>query len=415
MDSRVPVRPDCRSCGAPLGRTFLDLGSSPLANKYLTAEALEQPEVFYPLRVYVCERCYLVQLPSAVTPDELFSDYAYLSSYSESWLRHAQEYTERVAERFRLDSTSRVVEIASNDGYLLQYFRERGIPVLGIEPAENAARAAEEKGIRTLVRFFGAAAARDLAAAGEGANLLIGNNVLAHVPALNDFVEGIQRLLQPNGIATLEFPHLLRLIAQTEFDTIYHEHVSYFSFGAVERVFAHHGLTIFDVEELPTHGGSLRIYACRAELARSIEPTVDELRRREQDEGLEQLDTYSALADRVATAKRSLLEFLLAAKRDEKTIVGYGAPAKGNTLLNYCGIRGDFIDYVVDRNPGKQGLFLPGTHIPIHDPSRIDETRPDYLLILPWNLQREVIDQMSDVREFGCRFVIPIPETRVLA
>ena len=405
----------CRSCDAPLARVFVDLGSSPLANAYLTADDLERPEVFYPLRVYVCERCYLVQLPSVVTPEELFSEYAYLSSYSDTWVRHAGEYVERVTDRFGLDSSSKVVEIASNDGYLLQHFRERGVPVLGIEPARNAAEVAEKKGIRTLVAFFGSATANELARAGESADLLIGNNVLAHVPALNDFVAGIRALLRPAGIATLEFPHLLVLIDATEFDTIYHEHVSYFSLVAVERVFARNGLTIFDVEELSTHGGSLRIYARRSEDARPAAPAVDELLRRERQAGLERLDAYTAFADRVANAKRSLLAFLVSAKNEGRTIVGYGAPAKGNTLLNYCGVRTDFVDYVVDRNPRKQGHFLPGTHIPIHDPDRIAETRPDYLLILPWNLQDEVVDQMSHVREFGCRFVVPIPQTTVVA
>jgi SAM-dependent methyltransferase len=405
----------CRSCDAPLTRVFVDLGSSPLANAYLTAEDLERPEIFYPLRVYVCERCLLVQLPSVVTPEELFSEYAYLSSYSDTWVRHARDYCERISERFGLDSSSRVVEVASNDGYLLLHFQERGIPVLGIEPARNAAEVAEAKGIRTLVEFFGSATAARLAEAGEGADLLVGNNVLAHVPSLNDFVAGVHALLRPTGVATLEFPHLLELMEATEFDTIYHEHVSYLSLLAVQQVFSRNGLTIFDVEELATHGGSLRIYACRADDSRPIAPAVDELLRRERGAGLEQPEAYAAFADRVANAKRSLLRFLVSAKNDGKTIVGYGAPAKGNTLLNYCGVRTDFVDYVVDRNPRKQGRFLPGTHIPIHDPSRIAETRPDYLLILPWNLREEVMDQMSHVREFGCQFVVPIPETTVVA
>ena len=412
--ARAPTRNECRSCGAPLAHTFVDLGSSPLANMYLTEAELKRPEVFFPLHVYVCERCFLVQLPPAVTPEELFSDYAYLSSYSDSWLRHAEEYVDHVVGRFGLDRRSDVVEVASNDGYLLQYFKARGMPVLGIDPARNAAEAAEAKGIPTLVRFFGLETARELAADGAGADLLIGNNVLAHVPALNDFVEGLKVFLRPRGIGTIEFPHLLRLIEQTEFDTIYHEHVSYFSLLAVERIFDRHGLTIFHVDELATHGGSLRIYLCHEEQARPVEPAVEALRRREREAGLEELDAYSAFADRVAAAKRSLLEFLVAAKGAGKTIVGYGAAAKGNTLLNYCGVRRDFLDYVVDRNPRKQGLYLPGTHIPIHDPSKVKQTRPNYLLILPWNLQDEVMDQMSHVRDFGCKFVVPIPETNVL-
>lgn len=408
------MSPSCRSCAAPLDHVFVDLGSSPLANAYLTADELRQPEVFYPLCVYVCERCFLVQLPSAVPPDELFGQYAYLSSYSDSWVRHAAEYADRVMGRFGLDSSSKVVEVASNDGYLLQHFRERGIPVLGIDPAQNAAQVAEQKGIRTLVEFFGSSTARRLAGAGESADLLVGNNVLAHVPALVDFVAGIRELLKPHGVATLEFPHLLRLIEATEFDTIYHEHVSYLSLVAVDRVFQRNGLTIFDVEELPTHGGSLRVYASRSEGARAVEPAVGELLRRERGAGLEQLETYEAFGDRVAAVKRSLLEFLISAKNREEVVAGYGAPAKGNTLLNYCGIRTDLVEYVVDRSPLKQGRFLPGTHIPIHDPVRVAETRPDYLLILPWNLRQEIVEQMGHVREFGCRFVVPIPETTIV-
>jgi SAM-dependent methyltransferase len=405
---------DCRSCGAPLAHTFVDLGSSPLANSYLSADQLERPEIFYPLHVYVCERCFLVQLPSAISPEELFSDYAYLSSYSDSWRQHAKEYVGLATSRFGLDPTSRVVEIASNDGYLLQYFRDAGVPVLGVEPARNAAEAAERAGIRTIVRFFGLTTAHELAAAGESADLIVANNVLAHVPLLNDFVAGIRALLHPQGVATLEFPHLSRLIEKTEFDTIYHEHLCYFSLLAVQPVFAQNGLMIFDVEELPTHGGSLRIYACRSDAARAVEPAVEELHEREREEGLEELETFGAFAERVLAAKCSLLEFLIGAKQEGKDVVGYGAPAKGNTLLNYCGIRRDFLDYVVDRSPLKQGLFLPGTHIPIFDPGRIAETRPDYVLILPWNLQEEVLAQMSHVRDFGCRFVVPIPKTRVL-
>jgi SAM-dependent methyltransferase len=410
----APATSTCRSCGTPLTHVFVDLGCSPLANAYLTATDLQRPEAFYPLRVYVCDQCFLVQLPSVVTPEELFSDYAYLSSFSDSWVRHAADYVELVSERFGLGSTSNVVEVASNDGYLLQHFKDRGIPVLGIEPARNAAEVATAKGIRTRAEFFGSASAKALADIGESADLLIGNNVLAHVPALNDFVEGIHALLRPTGIATLEFPHLLRLMEATEFDTIYHEHVSYLSLVAVERVFSRNGLTIFDVEELSTHGGSLRIYACRADGPRAREPAVDALLQREREAGLDQLETYGAFAQRVEAAKRSLLGFLISAKNRGEAVVGYGAPAKGNTLLNYCGIRTDFIDYVVDRSPLKQGRYLPGIHIPIHDPARVAETKPDYLLILPWNLQEEVMEQMSHVREFGCRFVVPIPETTIV-
>jgi SAM-dependent methyltransferase len=422
MSAPTRARPDadraterrCRSCGAPLKHVFVDLGSSPLANAYLSEAQLGEPEPFYPLRVYVCEGCFLVQLPPVVSPTQMFEDYAYFSSYSESWLRHARTYAEQMIERFDLDSTSRVVEIASNDGYLLQYFQKAGVPVLGIEPAANVAAAAEDVGIPTLVEFFGLDTSQRLSADGERADLLVGNNVLAHVPDLTGFVAGLEILLAPSGVATLEFPHLLRLIASGEFDTIYHEHLFYFSLVAVERVFAEAGLTVFDVEELPTHGGSLRIYARHAvDDSKPIERVVEQLRAREQEAGLERMDVYESFEERTREAKRGLLEFLVGAKREGKSIVGYGAPAKGNTLLNYCGIRGDFLDYVVDRSPHKQGLFLPGTHLPIRDPGAVSETKPDYLLILPWNLRDEIMEQMSHVRAFGCKFVVPIPETTV--
>jgi C-methyltransferase C-terminal domain/Putative zinc binding domain/Methyltransferase domain len=404
----------CRSCGAPLGHVFVDLGSSPLANAYLSEAQLDEPEPFYPLRVYVCEGCFLVQLPPVVSPAEMFEDYAYFSSYSESWLRHARTYADRMMERFDLGSTSRVVEIASNDGYLLRYFKDAEVPVLGIEPAANVAAAAKEAGIPTLVEFFGIDVAQRLSAGGERADLLVANNVLAHVPDLIGFVAGLEILLAPTGVATLEFPHLLRLIESGEFDTIYHEHLFYFSLVAVERVFADAGLTLFDVEELPTHGGSLRVYARHADdSSKPVERSVGELRAREREAGLEQMNIYESFEERAREAKRGLLEFLVRAKREGKSIVGYGAPAKGNTLLNYCGIRGDFLDYVVDRSPHKQGLFLPGTHLPILDPGAVSETKPDYLLILPWNLRDEIIEQMSHVRAFGCKFVVPIPETTV--
>jgi SAM-dependent methyltransferase len=404
----------CRSCGTPLTHVFADLGSSPLANAYLTATQLEEPEPFYPLRVYVCESCFLVQLPQVVSPAEMFQDYAYFSSYSDSWLRHARTYAEQMIDRFDLDSASKVVEIASNDGYLLRHFKEHRVPVLGIEPAANVAAAAQEAGIVTLVEFFGLDSARRLRADGEEADLLVGNNVLAHVPDLTGFVAGLKILLKPGGVVTMEFPHLLRLIESGEFDTIYHEHLFYFSLLAVERVFALAGLTLFDVEELPTHGGSLRIYARHTEGdSKPVYSAVHELRAREREAGLERLDVYGSFDERAREVKRSLLEFLIRASRAGKSIVGYGAPAKGNTLLNYCGIRRDFLDYVVDRSPHKQGLFLPGTHLPILDPDAVSETKPDYLLILPWNLRDEIMEQMSHVRAFGCRFVVPIPETAV--
>jgi SAM-dependent methyltransferase len=404
----------CRSCGAALSHVFVDLGSSPLANAYLSEGQLAEPEPFYPLRVYVCEGCFLVQLPPVVSPVEMFQDYAYFSSFSDSWLRHARTYAERMVERFGLDSTREVIEIASNDGYLLQYFKERGLPVLGIEPAANVAAAAQQAGIPTRIEFFGLEAARRLRAEGEAGSLLVANNVLAHVPDLLGFVQGLELLLEPGGVATLEFPHLLRLIEGGEFDTIYHEHLFYFSLSAVERVFARCGLTLFDVEELPTHGGSLRIYARHADdESKPVEDAVDDLRTRERAAGLERLEVYESFDERTREVKRGLLDFLISRKREGKSIVGYGAPAKGNTLLNYCGIRGDFLDYVVDRSPHKQGLFLPGTHLPILDPGAVSETKPDYLLILPWNLRDEIIEQMSHVRAFGCKFVVPIPQTKV--
>jgi SAM-dependent methyltransferase len=404
----------CGSCGAALTHVFVDLGNSPLANAYLSEAQLGGPERFYPLRVYVCDCCFLVQLPPVVSPAEMFQDYAYFSSYSDSWLGHARTYAQRMIERLDLDSTSKVIEIASNDGYLLQYFKERGVPVLGIEPAANVATAAQETGIPTLIEFFGLDSARRLRAEGEQGSLLVGNNVLAHVPDLTGFVEGLAVLLEPGGIVTMEFPHLLRLIESGEFDTIYHEHLFYFSLIAVERVFAQAGLTLFDVEELSTHGGSLRVYARHADDdSKPVETAVDELCTRERQAGLERLGVYESFDERTREVKRGLLDFLIRRKSEGKSIVGYGAPAKGNTLLNYCGIRRDFLDYVVDRSPHKQGLFLPGTHLPILDPGAVTETKPDYLLILPWNLRDEIMEQMSHVRAFGCKFVVPIPETTV--
>ncbi len=404
----------CRFCGAPLSRVVADLGSSPLSNSYLGPEQMRSAEVTYPLCVYLCDRCLLVQLPEPeVGPEEIFSDYAYFSSYSDSWLDHARRYVEMMIERFGISERHLVVEIASNDGYLLRFFKERGVPVLGIEPAANVARAARDLGIETRVEFFSAESARELAAAGRRADLLLGNNVLAHTPYLNDFVEGLEIALADGGLVTMEFPHLVRLIAENQFDTIYHEHFSYFSFLAVDRVFAAHGLEVFDVEELPTHGGSLRLFAQRRGAARPVTERATELAARERDLGLEGADYYAAFSEQVRETKRKLLEFLIAAKREGKTIAGYGAPAKGNTLLNYCGIRTDFLDYTVDRSPHKQGHFLPGSRIPIHHPDFIRETRPDYLLILPWNLRDEIMGQMADVREWGCRFVVAIPEVTV--
>lgn len=404
------VRRTCRFCAAELTHTFVDLGVSPLANANLERAQLNRMEPFYPLHAYVCDRCFLVQLEEFETPERIFSDYAYLSSCAESWVQHAKGYVEMIVERLALNRQSQVVEIASNDGYLLQFFVGKGIPALGIEPAANVAEIAIRKGIPTQVKFFGAETAKELAAAGRSADLIIGNNVLAHVPALNDFVEGLKILLSPRGVVTAEFPHLLRLIEEHQFDTIYHEHFSYFSLLTVRKVFARHRLSIFDVEELPTHGGSLRIYAKHTEDgSKPLGRSVSELLSREEIKGLTSLDTYLSFGRQVKAAKRDLLRLLIELKQNGKSIVGYGAPAKGNTLLNYCGVRSDFIDYVVDINPTKQGRFLPGTHIPIHHPDRIRETKPDYLLLLPWNLRDEIMSQMAYVREWGCQFVIPIP------
>ncbi len=404
----------CRFCETPLEATFLDLWMSPLANSNLTESQLNAVEMFFPLHVYVCHACLLVQLEECSSPDRIFSDYDYFSSYSDSWLGHAQKYSEQVIKRFGLNESSQVIEIASNDGYLLRNFCGQGIPVLGIEPALNVAEVAREKGFATIVEFFGEKLACELTGKGTQADLLIGNNVLAHVPALNDFVRGLKVLLKPQGVITMEFPHLMRLMAENQFDTIYHEHFSYFSFCTVQKIFAKHGLNVFDVEELSTHGGSLRIYCCHEEdSTKSIQPRVLELQHREEKEGFGQLEHYLSFSGRVIYVKRQLLLFLISAKEAGKTIVGYGAPAKGNTLLNFCGIRTDFIDYTVDRSPHKQGKFLPGTHIPVHEPDVIKRTKPDYLLILPWNLKDEIMQQMAFIRDWGGAFVVPIPDVQV--
>lgn len=403
----------CRFCSAPLETRMLDLGMSPFANAYLTKEQLSRMEPFFPLCVYVCERCWLVQLEAFTAPESIFTDYAYFSSYADSWLQHAQAYVAMIVSRLGLNASHQVIEIASNDGYLLQYFVAAGIPVLGIEPAENVAAVAQQRGIATLVQFFGEALARELVERGTQADLVVANNVLAHVPQLNDFVRGLKQLLAPQGVATLEFPHVLRLMAERQFDTIYHEHFSYFSFYTVREVFATHGLTLFDVEELPTHGGSLRIYARHHEDAsRPIVSRVADLLRREEAAGLQRVETYLAFAEEVKATKRRCLEFLIRAKNQGKRIVGYGAPAKGNTLLNYLGVGSDFLDYTVDRSPHKQGHFLPGTHIPILSPEVVATTRPDYLLILPWNLQAEIRQQMASIAEWGGQFVTFVPEVR---
>jgi 2-polyprenyl-3-methyl-5-hydroxy-6-metoxy-1,4-benzoquinol methylase len=370
-------------------------------------------EPFYPLHTYVCDSCFLVQLEEYVAPKEIFSEYAYFSSYSDAWLEHAKNYVEMITDKLELNERSQVVEVASNDGYLLQYFAQRGIPVLGVEPAANVAEVAIGKGIPTVVKFFGLETVNELVTKKKHADLLIGNNVLAQVPDLNGFVESMKILLKPSGVITMEFPHLMKLMDRNQFDTIYHEHFSYFSFLTVEKVFAAHGLTIFDVEELPTHGGSLRIYVRHTEdISKSVTLHVEELRAREEAEGFTNLEKYFSFAEKVKETKRNLLDFLINLKRNKKSIVGYGAPGKGNTLLNYCGIRTDFLDYTVDRNPYKQGKFLPGTHIPIFHPDKIKETRPNYVLILPWNIKEEIMDQMSYIGKWDGRFIVPIPEVR---
>lgn len=403
----------CRHCGAALTRSFADLGVMPSANNYLPEAALDRPEPAFALHAYVCEACFLVQLPEMQSPEQLFSDYAYFSSYSDSWLKHAEAYAGMMTERFEFDGQSRVVEIASNDGYLLQYFKRRGVDILGIEPAENVARVARDNGIPTKVEFFGLKTAARLVTEGKDADLVVGNNVLAHVPDINDFVAGIRTILKPDGIVTMEFPHLLRMMREFQFDTIYHEHFSYLSFLTVERIFTANRMVMFDVEELPTHGGSLRIFACRTEAARPVSERVERMREAEHEAGLDDIAAYDGFGDRVAEIKRQLLTFLKEAKRDGKTVVGYGAPAKGNTLLNYCGVGPDRIAYTVDRSPHKQGMFLPGSRIPVYAPSVIAETKPDYVLILPWNLKDEIMESMAHIRDWGGRFVTPIPDVRV--
>ncbi len=405
----------CRFCKTRLEHTFVDLGMSPLCQTHIEPEQLNHMEPFYPLHAWVCHECFLVQLEQYVAPSDIFSDYAYFSSYSDSWVAHAKRYTDLVTERFGLGKRSLVMEIASNDGYLLQHFVKAGIPCLGIEPAANVAKVAVERGIPSTVQFFGTASAERIAAEFGRPDLLLGNNVLAHVPDINDFVQGMKRLLNPGGVITMEFPHLLQLMDQNQFDTIYHEHFSYLSALAVSRIFRHHGLTLFDVEEIGTHGGSLRIYARHNEdESKPVSQALLALVRREQDRGLDKVATYGAFAEQVKETKRKLLAFLISAKQQGKKIVGYGAPGKGNTLLNYCGIRQDFLDFTVDRSPHKQGRYTPGTHIPILAPEAIREARPDLVLILPWNLKEEVMSQNAFIREWGGRFIVPIPEIAVL-
>ena len=404
----------CRFCGSELNQNFVDLGMSPLSNSYLNAEQINQKEPFYPLHVFVCNNCLLVQLEEFESPQNIFTNYAYFSSYSKTWLEHAQEYVNMMISRFGFDEKSRIIEIASNDGYLLQYFKEKKIPILGIEPAVNVGEVAEKKGIPTIFKFFGTETAKKLANSDKKADLLLGNNVLAHVPNLNDFVKGLKILLKPNGVITMEFPHLLQLIQQNQFDTIYHEHFSYFSFLVVQKIFSSHQLTIFDVDEIPTHGGSLRIYAKHEENQElKVSENILKLIKKEYEFGLDKIITYSNFQKKVELLKQQICKFFISIKKEGKTIIGYGAPAKGNTLLNYCEIGNEVINYTVDKNPHKQGLFLPGTHIPIESPEKIKITKPDYILILPWNLKDEIIQQIDFIREWGGKFVTVIPEVKI--
>jgi SAM-dependent methyltransferase len=387
---------------------------SPLCETFLDEHELNHMEPFYPLHVYVCEECLLVQLEEYVAPADIFTDYPYFSSYSESWLRHASNYADAISARLELNADSLVVELGSNDGYLLQNFVEKGIPVLGIEPAQNVAEVANGKGVRTRALFFSPSVAMRLRAEGLAADLVVGNNVLAQVPDLNGFVAGIKTLLAPDGVVTIEFPHLMRLVAENQFDTIYHEHFSYFSFLVSERIFGAHGIRLFDVEELPSHGGSLRIYGCHDASPHTTTKAVVCMREKERGAGVDRLEYYDSFKHRVVETKRKLLELLIEVRASGKTVVGYGAPGKGNTLLNYCGIRGDFLDFTVDRNPRKQGRFLPGTHVRIGAPADVDRARPDYIFILPWNLKDEIMQQLAHVRDWGAKFIVPIPEAQVL-
>ncbi len=405
----------CRFCEAPLRRTFVDLGMSPLCERILRADQLDEMEPFYPLHVRICDACRLVQLPAYVPPEEIFTEYAYFSSYSDSWVEHGRRFAEAIIADRSLDADALVVELASNDGYLLQHFAARDVGILGIEPAANVAAAAVQRGIPTLVEFFGETLARRLVAEGRSADLVVANNVFAHVPDINDFAEGIRLLLAPNGVATIEVQHLPRLIENNEFDTIYHEHFTYYTLLSAERVFSGHGLTVYDVEELPTHGGSLRFYLRHAAATTpTVAERVDRLRAWEVTHGYDDPERYAGFAERVEATKRNLLSFLIDARSRGASVAGYGAPGKGNTLLNYCGIRSDLVAYTVDRNPYKHGRFLPGTHIPVYRPEHIAETRPDYVLILPWNLRTEIVSQLAYIRDWGGRFVLPIPTLEVI-
>lgn len=411
----IRLASSCRFCDKPLTDIFVDLGMSPLSNAFLKKEMLNDLEIKYPLCAYVCNGCFLVQLPEFEKPENIFEEYAYFSSYSSTWLKHAENYVDMMIKKFGFDEKNLVIEIASNDGYLLQFFKKKNIPVLGIEPAVNVAKIAKDKGITTITKFFSENTANDLRKDNKTADLIIGNNVLAHVPNLNDFVKGLKILLGPAGIMTLEFPHIMQLIQKNQFDTIYHEHFSYFSLLTVWKIFSFHGLTIFDVEEIPTHGGSLRIYVKHSGYKNiSTNERISILLEKERQYGLEDISTYTSFIKNAEEAKKELQEFFITAKNSGKKIVCYGAAAKGNTLLNYCQIGIDYVDYAVDQNPYKQGLFLPGTHIPIKDPGEIQRTKPDYLIIIPWNLQDEIMEQMKYIKNWGGKFVVPIPKVAIL-
>lgn len=412
--ARIGRTHSCRICAAPLETTLVDLGVSPLCESFLAADQLDQAEPHYPLHVEVCGQCFLVQLPQYVAPESIFTEYAYFSAFSTSWVEHARRFCETVTKRLKLGRESQVIEVASNDGYLLQHFLPLGIPVLGIEPARNVAEAARSRNVPTICEFFGLALARRLVSEGRRADLVIGNNVLAQVPDLNDFVAGMEHVLAAEGVVSLEFPHLERLLAENQFDTIYHEHFSYFSLFTVERLARRHGLRVFDVEEIPTHGGSLRVFLCRSDASHAETRAVSKLLAHEREIGLDDLATYTRFGQQVHRTKRALLEFLIRCKEEGKTVCGYGAPGKGNTLLNYCGIGTDFLDFTVDRNPYKHGRFTPGKRIPIFPVEAIDRARPDYLFILPWNLKDEIVGQMHHVRQWGCKFVVAIPKLTVI-
>ncbi len=404
----------CRLCNSPLVHTFIDLGMSPPCESFVATDAANDVEPFYPLHAFVCDECFLVQLHEYVAPENIFTEYAYFSSFSDSWVAHAKRYCDMVMERFALGESSFVVELASNDGYLLQHFQTGNIPMLGIEPAVNVAKVAIGKGIPTLTEFFNEALATDMAARGKKADLIIGNNVLAQVPDINDFVAGMKVLLKHEGVITLEFPHIEKLIEENQFDTIYHEHFSYFSLLTIEKMARRHGLKVFDVEEIPTHGGSLRVFFSHEDSKFPREARVDSLLERELNAGLDKIETYTAFSEAVRQTKRNLLSFLIRLKEMRKSICAYGAPGKGNTLLNYCGIGTDFIDFAVDRNPYKHGRLTPGMHIPIRPVSEIERMKPDYVLILPWNLKNEIVAQMNDIKNWGGKFIVPIPDISII-